>query len=87
MSPDLHDLRLFAEGYRESVAVLRVLGYHIVPRSKALIGGLLQFMLVLAYRRLQAAKMGEVGAGWHCSQAPDAIGQLANDLRALIDTP
>ena len=43
-------------------------------------------------RVLLGTKFGEVGLGWHCSQAPDEVGQLANELEALVaesglDTP
>lgn len=30
-------------------------------------------------------ELGEVGAGWHCSQAPDEMQRLAEDLKALVE--
>ena len=36
-------------------------------------------------RALLNSKMGEVGLGYHVSQAPDEMIQLAQDLGVLVD--
>jgi 2-dehydropantoate 2-reductase len=79
------DLRLLVNGLRETLDVLRTLGYRIIPRSTSLMRIIPRFLLVSAFRTLFASKIGEVGAGWHCSQAPDEMQRLAEDLKALVD--
>ncbi len=79
------DLRLLVDGMRETLEVLHVLGYRIIPRSTSLMKIMPRFLLVAVYRALFASKIGEVGAGWHCSQAPDEMRRLAEDLQALVD--
>jgi hypothetical protein len=34
---------------------------------------------------MDSARMLVIGAGWHCSQAPDEMRQLAMELQALAD--
>ena len=34
---------------------------------------------------MDSARMLVIGAGWHCSQAPDEMRQLAMDLQALVN--
>jgi 2-dehydropantoate 2-reductase len=79
------DLRLLVDGLRETLDVLGVLGYRIIPRSTSMMRLIPRFLLVAAYRALFASKIGEVGAGWHCSQAPDEMQRLAEDLEALVE--
>jgi len=31
------------------------------------------------------SKLGQVGAGWHCSQAPDEMQQLADELMVMVE--
>lgn len=79
------DLRLLVDGMRETLDVLRALGYRVVPRSTSVMRIIPRFLLVTFYRALFASRIGEVGAGWHCSQAPDEMQQLAKDLEALVE--
>lgn len=79
------DLRLLVDGLRETLDVLGALGYRIIPRSTSLMRIMPRFLLVAVYRALFASKIGEVGAGWHCSQAPDEMQRLVEDLEALVD--
>jgi hypothetical protein len=44
-----------------------------------------RFVLVAALRPLLSTKFAEVGAGWHCSQAPDEMRQLGIELMALVE--
>jgi len=41
--------------------------------------------LVAALRPLFSTKFAEVGAGWHCSQAPDEMRQLGIEVMALVE--
>jgi len=79
------DLRLLVDGMRETLDVLHALGYQIIPRSTSMMKIMPRFLLVAAYHGLFASKIGEVGAGWHCSQAPDEMQRLAEDLDALVE--
>jgi len=79
------DLRLLVDGLRETLDVLRTLGCRIIPRITSIIRIIPRFILVAAFRALFASKIGEIGAGWHCSQAPDEMQQLAEDLKALVE--
>jgi hypothetical protein len=36
------------------------------------------------FRLLFRSKLGEVGAAWHVSQAPDEMQALADDLRDMV---
>lgn len=78
------DLRTLADAIRETLAVLRVTGRRIVPRATAIFGLLPRFILVALLRALLASKYGEIGGGWHCSQAPDEMLQLAGELKELV---
>lgn len=78
------ELRALAGAMRETVAVLRATGHRVVPRPLALLPWVPRGLLVLALRRLLGSRYGEVGAGWHCSQAPDELNQLAADVRELV---
>ena len=40
---------------------------------------------IAVLRMLLNSKLGEVGAGWYCSQASDEMRQLAMELQALVD--
>jgi 2-dehydropantoate 2-reductase len=79
------DLGLLVDGLRETLDILRALGYRIIPRSTSLMRIIPRFLLVAAFRALFASQIGEIGAGWHCSQAPDEMQRLADDLKALVD--
>jgi 2-dehydropantoate 2-reductase len=79
------DLRLFIAARREAHRVLRALGRRIIPWSEAFIGIIPGFLQVAGLRALLDSKLGEVGLGWHCSQAPDEMRQLALELQALVD--
>jgi 2-dehydropantoate 2-reductase len=79
------DLRLFVEARREAHQVLHALGRRIVPWSEAVIGILPGFLQVAGLRALLNSKLGEIGLGYHVSQAPDEMHQLATELQALVD--
>ncbi|MGP8252551.1 MAG: ketopantoate reductase family protein [Terracidiphilus sp.] len=79
------DMRLLAAAIPETQAVLRAAGRRIVPRANALIGALPRFLIAVLFRLLLASKYGEIGAAWHCSQAPDEMNQLAKELKELVE--
>jgi ketopantoate reductase len=79
------DLRLFIAARREVHQVLRSLGRQIIPWSEATIDAIPAFLQVAGMRALLNSKFGEVGLGWHCSQAPDEMRQLALELEQLVD--
>jgi len=79
------DLHLLAASVPETQAVLRANGRRILPRAHAVIGALPRFVLAAILRLLLASKYGEIGAAWHCSQAPDEMHQLAKELKELVE--
>jgi ketopantoate reductase len=79
------DLYLFAEALGESMSVLAAVGRRIVPRSNGWVRHLPLFVIVAVFRMLLRSRVGEVGLGWHCSQAPDEIRELAREVVALVE--
>jgi len=79
------DMGRLADALRETLAVLRANGRRIVPRSAFLVAALPRFVVMRFFRALLASRFGEIGAGWHCSQAPDEMHQLARELRDLVE--
>jgi len=79
------DLRLLVDALREVLDVLRATGFKIIPSGNNLVRIIPRFVLVAALRRLLSTKFAEVGAGWHCSQAPDEMRQLGIELMALVE--
>jgi len=79
------DLRLLVDALRETPGVLRATGFKIIPPMVNMLRIIPRFVLVAALRLLLSTKFAEVGAGWHCSQAPDEMRQLAMELQALVD--
>jgi 2-dehydropantoate 2-reductase len=79
------DLKLFFDARREAHHVLRAIGHRITPWTEVLIGIVPRFLQVAGLRALLNSKLGEVGLGWHCSQAPDEMRQLAMELQTLVD--
>jgi len=79
------DLRLLVEALRETLDVLRATGFKIIPSSTNMVRIIPRLVLVAALRRLLSSKFAEVGAGWHCSQAPDEMHQLGIELMALVE--
>jgi 2-dehydropantoate 2-reductase len=79
------DLRLLVDALRETLAVLRATGFKVIPPMVNMVRIIPRFVLVAALRYLFSTKFAEVGAGWHCSQAPDEMRQLAMDLQALVN--
>jgi 2-dehydropantoate 2-reductase len=78
------DLRLLADAMRDTLRVLRSLGHHVIPRSNAVFGNLPRFVAVALFRVFLSSRIAEIGGGWHCSQAPDEMRQLAVELKALM---
>lgn len=79
------DLRLLADALRESLAVLRAVGRRIVPQSTRLFELLPRWVVMRMFRLVLSSRWGEIGAGWHCSQAPDEIAQLGRELKQLVE--
>ena len=79
------DLRLLVDALRETLQVLRATGFKIIPPATYIIRIIPRFVLVAGMRILFSTRFAEVGAGWHCSQAPDEMRQLAMELQALVD--
>lgn len=78
------DLRLLADSFPEILAVLRANGRRIVPRANAAFCNLPRCILVGLFRAFLSTRFAEIGAGWHCSQAPDEMNQLARELKELV---
>lgn len=86
MSRATVDLYLLADALRETFKVLCAIGIKIAPGSTATIIRVTpRFILVAAMRVLLATWFFEVGAAWHCTQAPDEMHQLGVELMALVD--
>jgi 2-dehydropantoate 2-reductase len=78
------DLRLLADSLPEILAVLRANGRRIVPRANAAFCNLPRCILVGLFRAFLSTRFAEIGAAWHCSQAPDEMNQLARELKELV---
>jgi 2-dehydropantoate 2-reductase len=78
------DIGIAANAIREALAVLRATGHRIVPYSTVILDVLPRFVVTKIFRALMASRFGEIGAGWHCSQAPDEMFQLARELKELV---
>lgn len=80
------DLRLLVEGMREVIPVLRASGFAIVPPSTGFFFGVMpKFLLVTVFRLFLPTRLAEVGAAWHCMQAPDEMHQLGIELMAMVE--
>jgi 2-dehydropantoate 2-reductase len=79
------DMKMLVDALREALAVLRATGHRIVPHSAVLLEALPRFVVKGFFRKLMSSRYGEIGAGWHCSQAPDEMLQLAKELRDLVE--
>jgi 2-dehydropantoate 2-reductase len=79
------DLRLYVDAKREAHEVMLALGKMILPRSEVVLAGMPPFLQVAGLRVLLGSKFGQIGAGWHCSQAPDEIQQLAGELMQWVE--
>jgi hypothetical protein len=64
---------------------MRALGHQVIPASEDAIRYIPKFLQTAAMRLLLRSKLGEVGLGYHASQAPDELLQLARELRELVD--
>jgi 2-dehydropantoate 2-reductase len=79
------DLRLLVDALRETLAVLRAAGVKIIPPMVNMVRIIPRFVWVAVLRALFSTRFAEVGAGWHCSQAPDEMRELARELHVLVD--
>ncbi len=79
------DLRLLVDALRETLDVLCATGFKIIPSGTNIIRSIPRFVLVAALQCLLSTKFAEVGAGFHCSQAPDEMRQLGIELMALVE--
>ena len=43
-----------------------------------------RYALAALFRLFLSSRYGEIGAAWHCSQAPDEMNQLATELKKLV---
>ena len=77
-------MRMLANAIHETIAVVRATGRRIVPASAAIFDVLPRFVVAKIFRALLSSRVGEIGAGWHCSQAPDEMLQLARELKELV---
>lgn len=79
------DMGMLADAMRETLAVLRANGRRIVPQSTVLLDILPRFVVTSLFRLLLSSRLGAIGVGWHCSQAPDEMFQLASELKDLVE--
>jgi len=79
------DMGMLADAMREALAVLRANGRRTVPHSTVLLDVLPRFVLTSLFRAFMSSRYAEIGAGWHCSQAPDEMFQLARELKDLVE--
>ncbi|HYW39054.1 MAG TPA: 2-dehydropantoate 2-reductase N-terminal domain-containing protein [Terriglobales bacterium] len=79
------DMGMLADAMRETLAVLRANGRRIVPQSAVLLDVLPRFVVTSFFRAFMSSRYAEIGAGWHCSQAPDEMFQLARELKDLVE--
>jgi 2-dehydropantoate 2-reductase len=79
------DLMLFVQARREAFQVLRAIGRNITPWSEAAISALPVFLQIAGMRALLNSRLGEVGLGWHVSQAADEMRQLEAELKMLVN--
>ena len=79
------DLSLLVDAMHETLKVLRATGRRIVPGSLVMFVRLPRFVLVGLFRAFLNTKFAEIGGGWHCSQAPDEMNQLASELKELVE--
>ena len=79
------DMRLLVAAMRETLAVLRATGHRIVPGSSNVLRLVPGFALLPLFRWFFGMKVAEVGAAWHCSQAPDEMLCLVRELGAMVE--
>jgi len=79
------DLRTLVNALREAIQVLRAVGRHVVPATTLLLVILPRFAVTGLFRAMLSSRIGEIGAAWHCSQAPDEMMQLARELKELVE--
>jgi len=79
------DMGMLTDAMRETLAVLRANGRRILPHSAVLLDVLPRIVVTSFFRALLSSRFGEIGAGWHCSQAPGEIFQLARELKDLVE--
>jgi 2-dehydropantoate 2-reductase len=85
LSKSRADLALMVAAMRESLSVIRAVGYRLAPRSQGLLLHLPRFATAALARRLLGTRLGEVGAAYHVSQAPDEMRHLAHELEVLLE--
>jgi 2-dehydropantoate 2-reductase len=79
------DLYLMVNAMRESYSVIQALGFRIEPNSERSLLIIPRFLVVAVLRNILASKYGEVGMGYHVSQAPDEMRHLSHELSALVE--
>jgi 2-dehydropantoate 2-reductase len=79
------DLYLLVDAMREAHKVIRAAGYRIEPAADRLTDFVPRFLMVAMFRILFSSKIGEVGAAYHVSQAPDEMRHLSRELGVLVE--
>jgi 2-dehydropantoate 2-reductase len=80
------DLALLVEALRETFQVLEATGVAVThDRMTGIIRCTPRFILVLVMRVALATRFAEVGAAWHCMQAPDEMQQLGAELMERVE--
>ncbi|MRS04323.1 hypothetical protein EG832_14070 [bacterium] len=79
------DLNLMVKAIKESLVVVQALGYTHFSPSDSIMKHAPLFMLRVMFQILFKSKLGEVGIGYHLSQAPDEMLHLAKEMQALVE--
>jgi 2-dehydropantoate 2-reductase len=86
LSHSKQDLSLLIDAFRETMEVLTANGIKIIPaRTGNILKKTPKFILQAGMSLLLRTRYTEVGAAWHCQQAPDEMQQLGIELVALVD--
>ena len=79
------DLVLLVDAWRDTIKVLEATGIQTAgDKMMSVIRFTPKFILVVAMRILFATRFAEVGAAWHCMQAPDEMCQLGIELMERV---
>jgi 2-dehydropantoate 2-reductase len=85
LSRSKQDLSLLIDAFRETMEVLTANGIKIIPqRTGNILKKTPKFILRTGMGLLLSTRYTEVGAAWHCQQAPDEMRQLGIELMALV---
>jgi 2-dehydropantoate 2-reductase len=86
LSRSKEDLNLLIDALRETFEVLKANGIKITPtRTGNILKKTPKFILQAGMSLLLRTRYAEVGAAWHCQQAPDEMRQLGIELMILVE--